>query len=225
MGFSVRSEEYAPLADFLMVSFVRDQASILLRFKKLDAAFLGEFQGQLVLVKALEGTLKLSEDQKKATAQLYAEADVVNKGLNFLSVYFKDAALPTVAITGLKKTLNSSNIEGALLEMKDLKQYITAHEAALIDEGMAVGYVAELEGHIVSMAVLNTTQNSVMNIVKQLVSANKSDYKKLYAYITTVARNGKLVFKDTVVADEYSITKLIGKMRAPKKGGGDLPKP
>ena len=79
MGFSVRSEEYAPLADFLRVSFVRDQAAIEVRFKKLDAVYLAAFDDQLAIVKKLEGTLKLTDQQKNATAELYAESYVVNK--------------------------------------------------------------------------------------------------------------------------------------------------
>ena len=139
MGFSVRSEEYAPLADFLRVSFVRDQAAIEVRFKKLDAVYLAAFDDQLAIVKKLEGTLKLTEEQKKATAELYAEADVVNKDLNFLSSYFKDAGLPTAAISSLKKNLKRSNIEGALLEMRDLRLYVIANVTALVDEGMDAG--------------------------------------------------------------------------------------
>ncbi len=181
------------------------------------------FENQLVVVKKLEGTLKLTEDQKSATAELYAEADVVNKDLNFLSSYFKDAGLPTESITQLKKSLTKSDIEGALLEMNDVKQYVEAHQAALEAEGMSAGYPAELEGHRVSMAAKNTLQNSVLNSRKLLVDANKGDYKALYEFIKTVAEKGKLVFKVTVIEDEYSITKLIGRMRAPKKGGGDGP--
>ena len=216
MAFSVRSEEYAPLGDFLRVSFVRDQAAIAVRFKKLDAPYLAAFDSQLEVVKKLEGTLILTEEQKKATADLYAEADVVNKDLNFLSSYFKDAGLPTAAISSLKKNLKRGNIEGALLEMKDLGQYIEANEVALIDEGMDAGFVSELKGHKDSMEALNNLQNSVLNTRKQLVDANQADYKKLYEFISTIAEKGKLVFKGSVVEDEYNLTKLVGRMRAPK---------
>ena len=43
------------------------------------------------------------------------------------------------------------------------------------------------------------------------------DYKKLYEFISTIAEKGKLVFKGTVIEDEYNITKLVNRMRAPKK--------
>ena len=132
----------------MRVSFVRDQAAIEVRFKKLDAVYLAAFDDQLAIVKKLEGTLKLTEEQKKATAELYAEADVVNKNLNFLSSYFTDAGLPTAAISSLKKNLKRSNIEGALLEMRDLRLYVIANVTALFDEGMDAGYPAEFEAHI-----------------------------------------------------------------------------
>ncbi|TDP60662.1 hypothetical protein [Flavobacterium dankookense] len=217
MSFNVRTEEYAPLGDFLMASFARDLAAIEVRFKKMNAAYLASFEDQLDVVKKLEGTLKLTEDQKKATATLYAEADVVNKDLNFLSSYFKDAGLPTAAISSLKKNLKRSNIEGALLEMKDLRQYIVANQAALEEEGMDAGFPSELDAHRVSMEALNTLQNSVLNTRKQLVEANAEDYKALYRFVSAIAEKGKLVFKGTVVEDEYNITKLVGRMRAPKK--------
>ena len=190
----IRFEEYAPLGDFLMTSFVRDQAAIEVRFPKLNAGYVTAFQDKLVVVKKLEGTLKLSVDQKNATAQLYAEADVVNKELNFLSSYFKDAGLPIEAISQLKRKLSRGNIEGALLEMNDVKQFVVANQAALVAEGMAAGYPASLEAHRVSMSAKNELQNSVLNARKTLVDANKADYKALYAFISTVATKGKLIF-------------------------------
>ena len=218
MGFSVRIEEYAPLGDFLMTSYVRDQSAIEVRFPKMDALYLGAFQSKLVEIKALESTLELTEEQKRVTAQLYAEADVVNKDLNFLISYMRDAGLPTDAVSDLKKSLSRGNIEGALLEMNDVKQYVNAHKTALIAEGMLPTYADVIEGHRVSMAAKNALQNSVMNNRKSVVDANIKEYKKLYAYITKVAEKGKLIFAGTVIEDEYSITKLISKMRAPKRG-------
>lgn len=217
MGFKVRFEEYTPLGDFIMTSFVRDQPKIVDKFPKFNEAFLTAFQTKLAEVKVLESTLELTEEQKKATFELYAEADEVNKELNFLNSYFKDAGLSTDAVSDLKKSLSRGNIEGALLEMNDVKQYIEAHLDALIEEGMAADYPARLQAHRVSMAAKNALQNSVINTRKQLVEANLTEYKNLYGYISKVAAKGKLVFANSVIEDEYNITKLIQKMRAPKR--------
>ena len=219
----IRFEEYSPLGDFLMKSFVRDQPAIALLFPKLDAGYVTAFQDKIVVVKKLEGTLKLSEAEKKATVELYAEAEVVNRELNVLSIYFVDAGLPIEAISGLKKNLTKGNIEGALLEIKDVNDFVIANQPELEAEGMAAGYPAALEAHRVSMADKNVLQNSVLNARKTLVDANKGDYKALYAYISNVAKKGKLVFQGTVVEDEYNLTKILGRMRSPKKSS-DTPK-
>ena len=212
----IRIEEYAPLGDFLMTSFVRDQSAIEVRFPKLNVAYLGAFQNKLALVKALEGSLKLTEDQKMATVSLYGEADVVNKELNFLSFYFKDLGFSTAPITQLKKSLTRSNIEGALLEMKALVDFVIAKQPLLEVEGMDAGYPAVLEAHRVSMAAKNALQNSVLNARKTLVDANMEEYKALYSFISSVAKKGKLIFDGTVIEDEYNVTRIVSRMRAPK---------
>lgn len=217
MGFKVRYEEYTALGDFIMTSFVRDQPKIVDKFPKFNEEFLTGFQTKLAEVKVLESTLELTEEQKKATVELYAEADEVNKELNFLNSYLKDAGLPTDAVSDLKKNLSRGNIEGALLEMNDVKQYVDAHLEALVAEGMSADYPAKLQAHRVSMAAKNALQNSVLNTRKELVDANVKEYKNLYSYISKVAAKGKLVFANTVIEDEYNITNLIQKMRAPKK--------
>jgi hypothetical protein len=218
MGFSVRLEEYAPLGDFLMTSFVRDQPAIKVRFSKMDALFLGAFQSKLEEIKKLEGTLVLTEEQKQVTAKLYTEADVVNKELNFLNSYLRDAGLPTDAVSDLKKSLSRGNIEGALLEMKDVKEYVEGHLNALVEQGMSPEFPDKLQDHRASMSLKNALQNSVMNSRKTLVEANIKEYKKLYAYISKIAEKGKLVFAGSVTEEEYSITKLISRMRGPGRG-------
>lgn len=211
---AIRFEEYAPLGDFIMKSFERDQAAIEVRFPKVDGAYATAFRGKLAIVKQLEGTLVLTEEQKKATVELYAEADVVNNELNFLSAYFKDAGLPTDAIVTLKKALTRSNIEGALLQMKGLTDYIVANQTVLVDEGMAADFPTKLEDYRVSMAAKNTLQNSVLNARKTLVNENRGQYKELYAFIANIAKKGRLIFAGTVIEDEYNITKIVGRMRA-----------
>ena len=111
----VRKEEYTPLGDFIRTSFVRDQAAIAVRFPKMNAAYLTAFTAKLTEVKILESGLVLTEQQKNATASLYAEADVVNEDLNFLNSYLKRAKLNTTEVSKLKKDLTVNDIEGAVL--------------------------------------------------------------------------------------------------------------
>ena len=43
--------------------------------------------------------------------------------------------------------------------------------------------------------------------------------KVLYGFIPTVSDAGKIIYKDPVKADEYTVTKLIGRMRSGNEGG------
>ena len=219
MNLKIRKEEYTTLGDFVKTSFVRDQAVILLRFTKLDAEFLANFTAKLEEVKTLESGLVLSEEQKAATSWLYAEAAILNKELNFLIRYIKEAGLSSQAVSDLKKDLIVNNIEGAILKIESVKQYVIANSVALEALGMSMTFVDDLEAHKVSLTERNALQNSYMNSRKQLTEINKSKYKELYAFVTKITNAGKLVFDDTAVRDEYTITKVVSRMRFAKSIG------
>lgn len=220
MSLRIRKEEYTALGDFVRVSFVRDQAVILSRFTKLNAGFLVDFTTKLEEIKVLESGLVLTEEQKAVTSKLYAEAAALNKELNFLIRYIKEVGLSSEAVTELKKDLISNNIEGAILKIESVKQYVIAKSAELEAIGMSATFAADLEGHRVSLSERNALQNSFMNSRKQLTETNKAKYNELYSYITKIINAGKLVFDGTATRDEYTITKVVSRMRFAKSGGG-----
>lgn len=222
-GFRVRKEEYTTLGDFIRTSFVRDQVAILVRFSKMNATFATAFTAKLTEVKTLESGLVLTEQQKNATASLYAEADIVNEDLNFLISYLKRAKLNTTEVSKLKRDLSTGNIEGAVLQMESVKQYVVANSAVLTAEGMAAGFVAAFDAHKLSLTQKNALQNSVMNARKTLTDANVDKYDALYDYIVDIADAGKLVFAKSIVKDEYNVSKILKRMRA-GNGGGTPPK-
>lgn len=217
MKTRIKKEEYTTLGDFVKTSFVRDQATIMQRFPKLDANFLADFTQKLEQVKTLESGLVLTTEQKNITASLYDEATTLNRELNFLNSYITSAGLTTRAVTELKNDLTSHNIEGALSKIESVKQFITIHSQLLEEEGMAATFAATLETHKTSLSGKNSLQNSFMNTRKSLTESNRADYELLYEYISKITEAGKLVFGDTLTEDEYIITKLIARMRAPKR--------
>jgi hypothetical protein len=222
-GLKLRNEEYTTLGDFIKASFERDQPKIMERFPKLNAVFFTDYTTLLEEVKVLESSLVLTEDEKANTKALYAEATLLNKELNFLSNYIDEAGLNTKFVTELKKDLSSSDIEGAVLKIESVKQYVTAHQTALVDEGMSAGFAAALEGHKTSLAAKNAAQNAKINSRKTITDNNKDKYDSLYNYIAKIVKAGKLVFDGTVTEDEYNITRAIKKMRAYKKNAGENP--
>ena len=213
-SLKLRKEEYSALGDFISVSLERDLAAISARFPKVNEAFRASFMAKLDEVKILESGLNLTEDQKNATRELYAELAVLNKELNFLSNYCKDANLQVTAVSALKKDLSRGNAEGAILKIESVKQFVVANQAALVEEGMASNFATVLETYKTSLETKNALQNSSLNARKTLTETNKVQYKELYDYIAKIMRYGKLVFNDSIVKEEYTTVKVVGKMRS-----------
>ena len=218
MNTNVRIEEVTTMSDFILTSYTRDFDVIKSRFVKMDNAFRDGFVTKLGFVKQLESTLMLNETRKGVTESLYAESKQLNDDLNFLSIYFVEALLNPGIVTALKSDLYARNIEGALLKIEGLKQFIVAHETILTDQGMAVDFATVLEAYKVSLTQKNNEQNALINNRKQLTDSNQTHYAELLKMVRKIIRNGKLVFKGKVTQDEYTLTKLIRRMRAaPKK--------
>ena len=206
-------------------SYDRDFDAIKNRFPTMNAAFKDSFVAKLEFVKVLESSLVLTETQKEVTASLYAEAKLLNEELNFLSANFADAGLNTGIITSLKKDLHNGNIEGAILQLEALKQFVTAHKDELIAKDMPADYVDTLEGYKTKLAAKNKMQNEIMDNRKMLTDKNIAHYDELKKMLKRIMRNGKLVFKGTVTEDQYTTLKVVQRMRAAKRkkeeeGGG-----
>ncbi|MGL2967239.1 hypothetical protein [Flavobacterium sp. XGLA_31] len=217
MNSYVKLEEVTALGDFILTSYTRDFDAIKSRFATMNNDFKDAFIAKLDFVKHLESSLMLTESQKGITASLYAEANQLNKELNYLSVYFEEAALNTAIVSGLKNDLLNGNIEGAILKIEGVKQFIGAHQSELVAQGMAADFADTLEAHRASLEDKNRIQNEMMDSRKQLTNKNVGHYEELKRMIKKIMRNGKLVFKGTVTQDEYTGLKLVQRMRAAKR--------
>ena len=216
MKTRLRKEEYTALGDFILPSFVRDQATIVAVFPKFDDAFLNAFTTKLAFVKQLESSLIKTEEQKGITSSLYQTAADLNAKLTVMNSYIADADLSTAIITNLKNDIYNRKIEGAILKIEALIQYITSNQRVLEAEGMPRDFATTLTNYKVELETKNGLQNQYMNSLKQLTETNGKHYEELYGFIAKIANKGKLVFKNTVIQDEYTITKSISRMRAAK---------
>ena len=88
---------------------------------------------------------------------------------------------------------------------------------------MAADYVAELAADRDYLEAQNVLQNEVKNQVSILYNANKAEYDRLYKYISTIANDGKIFYKGTPKAKEYTIVKIIERMRSGNSGGSETP--
>lgn len=218
-GIKLNKEEYVPAGTFLTDSFSRDRVELATRFSEFSTAYETAFKAQVTKVKSLEQGVVKTEQQKAVTDSLYDASDAVNKELNFVAFYLDRAKLDTKLLSKVKKDLVKRNVEGALYKMEGLTQYITDHKDALIAKGMATTFPATLTAKGADLSLKNASQNKLMNAIDGLYSNNKVEYKLLYSYISTIASAGKIMYDGQTKESEYTVTKLIARMRSGNRGG------
>jgi hypothetical protein len=167
----------------------------------------------LAIVRTLEQSLVLTEQQKSVTRELYESARAMNKELNILSFQFKRAALDTAIMTRVKKELSRGNIEGACQKVDAVVQLLDEKSEILQSKGMRTTYSSELGIKNAELLQKNVLQKQLMDSRGQLTETNKQKYKDLYEYIGTISKAGKILYDGFKKEDEYTIAKLISRMR------------
>jgi len=222
-GFAIRIEEYTPLADIILSNFNRDFAAINARYPKLDNAFKTNFTTKLEAIKTQEKKLVITQQQLSITKSLYQEADALVEELIYLKDYIKDAGLDNAIVTQLIHDLRSHNIEGACEKIETLKQFITANQAPIEEEGMATDFPGKLQDHKISLEQKNKDQKIIMDSGVVLTGNNNNNYTDLYNDIVKISDKAKKVFKNTLFEEQYVISKILKSMRSSNNGKSTPP--
>lgn len=216
---NVTYEEYPAIGDALIASFNRDQAELAGYYKMMDEDFLTEFQNAIDAVRETSSVLAKTEELKSVTKKLYGLADEANQKLLFLIDYVKDAGLESASISGIRSKLTTRNIEGAVHDLREVLSYLDSHQAELDAGNMPKDFLKYFPPILPQMETWNAEQIAILSNRKSLVEANKVLFENAYNYISKVSNNGKKVFKNTVKKDDYTIAKLIAKVRAEGQNG------
>jgi len=211
-------EEYPAVGDALIASFNRDQSELAEHYKMMDGDFGMAFQNAIDDVRKTASVLAKTEALKSVTRQLYGLADEVNKKLLFLLDYVRDAGLESAAISEIRIKLTTRNIEGAVYGLREVLPYLDEHKAALNAGDMPKDFLGYFPPILPQLETWNAEQIGIISNRKSLVEANKSLFETAYRYISKVSNNGKKVFKDSVKKDDYTLRKLIAKVRAAEHG-------
>ena len=221
---NVTYEEYPVIGDALIASFNRDQRELMRHYKMMDADFLTGFQNAIDAVRGTASVLAKTEELKSVTKRLYGLADEANEKLLFLIDYVKDAGLESASISGIRTKLTTRNIEGAVYDLREVLPYLDSHQAELDSGDMPKDFLGYFPPILPQLESWNAEQIAIISNRKTLVEANKVLFENAYSYISKVSNNGKKVFKNTVKKDDYTIAKLIAKVRVDGQGG-ESPKP
>lgn len=217
VSLKFRDAELSEGAGFVSVSFERDRPAIAALFSEYDEAYEQDFNDQIKTVLEMEQGLSISEGQKNATKALYLGVDDMNLQLNIVSFRFSKVGLSSPLVTKVKDKLSRGDVEGACTDVESLCKYMEDNTALLQSKGMKSDYPSALKTKSFKLRDLNQEQNKLMNAGKNVSFDKNVEYAKLFGFIKDICKAGKIVFDGTVTEDEYTITRLIKRMRAPKR--------
>lgn len=213
---SLNYEDYPAVGDFLITSFQVDQSEFLKRYQKMDAVFLTDFKKAVDEVRELASVFAKTEDLKKTTSQLYDLADKINEELLFLLDYLKYEGLSTKAVSQIRTKFSKRNIEGGIKELRDVAPFLNENKNKLEAGDMPTDFIQNLYQDIPQMEQLNVKQNEFLNSRKGSVQENLKKFEVANKFFSRVCSAGKKIFKQAPKKDEYTMTKLIKRVRVTK---------
>ncbi|HLO48287.1 MAG TPA: hypothetical protein VK211_07695 [Kamptonema sp.] len=208
----MRIEDHVPMAETVIRNYRRHQAEIMARFPNCNDALLAEFEAALEQVRKTESGYAKLEEQKEVTRRLYADAEKLNREIDFTIGYLKRVQLDTDGTRALRNDLQRSNIEGAIEKIAQLLPYYEKHAAALTAEGMPKDFLTELRNWAASFSASNLLQSELMDERKHLTAHRRALYAQLHDYVDQFLDCGKRVFKGSPTADEFMTVKILGRM-------------
>lgn len=210
-------EDYPAVGDALIASFTRDQAEFLVHYKTMDSAYITEFENAINAVRETASVLAKTEERKGVTKQLYDLADEMNRKLLFLVDYSEDAGLETATLSAIRTKLTKRNIEGAIKDLRSVLPYLQSHQSELETGDMPDAFLDYFPPLLPQMEAWNAEQISILSTRKALVEANAALFENAYSYISKISNRGKKIFKKTIRKDDYTISKLLSKVRTDAK--------
>ncbi|WP_435524285.1 hypothetical protein [Chryseobacterium indoltheticum] len=210
-------EDYPAIGDALIASLSNDQSEFLVHYKTMDSDFIIGFQSSIDAVRQASSVLAKTQELKNVTKQLYSLADEANKKLLFLLDYADDSGLETKGISAIRSKFSNRNIEGGIKDLRAILPYLQDHKTELEAGDMPNQFLEYFPGILPTMETLNAEQIRVISARKSLVETNGALFENAYGYISKVSNRGKKVFRKTMKKDDYTISKLLSKVRAETK--------
>lgn len=216
-SLTIRQEEYPLVGMALSTSFERDKALFAEHYKSMDETYLKTFNTHIDAVKKLHSTASGLAAQKEATAKVYdLQKDLLRRAM-FLKDYATYANADTKAATAATKTLRKSDTEAAIKHLRQAVVFYTPLAGQLTD--MPEAFLEKIAQDTDQLETLNNEQNTAINFRTGLTAENRETYNVLDATFSKICNAGKRLFRGTPKADEYTLSKILKRIRAtaPKK--------
>jgi len=221
MSISARIEEVPTIGQFTIDAYTRD-AAVFAAYKsvKYTAGFLTALQAKAVLVNNIINPVVLTGELKVITLRLTNNVLSLRGTMNLLEGYVADAVGLTVAprdfgISGVRKKVNSGDVEGLNGALATLLTNITNNITALTDQGYTVAAKNDLATLKLNIFNDNAAQNVKENARAALVVANIGVINDFLKDIRAIWADGKRLFKitDKVKLKDYTLAQQIKRIR------------
>lgn len=214
-SLKMRQAEYPLVGMAVKDSFKRDQTEFAKHYKTMDASYLTLFETSLAQVQAVHAASTGLAEQKEVSAKVYLLEEDLLRRTTFLKDYAADAAQDTTPAADTAKALRRGDTEAAVKALRQAATHYTPDIAAMQD--MPQDFLTQISADTAELERMNNEQNTAMNFRPGLTEENRAKYDTLDACIAKVSNAGKRIFRGTAKADEYTISKILTRIRAAER--------
>lgn len=215
-SFRIRQAEYPMVGSALYKSLSENLTDFTTNFKTIDVAYADGFKKAVEDVQAVHAATTGLDAQKDVTRTLMDKQSALLNRLRFLKDYAFLADLDQKHVMEASKAFRKGDTEEGVKAVNRALAYYTANKEKLTS--MSDNYLEEITALANEVEKLNVDQNAAMNFRSSLTKENLVKYDALDAYISTVSRLGKRVFKGVPKEIEFNISKILSRIRvAPRK--------
>ena len=219
---TLRKEEYSAVANILLVSFERDITEFKEKYRTMNEEYLSSFKSIIEKVKNMASNNTELIKQKELTKSLYNKIKDIKYNLQLLKDYAIRAKLDISLFNTLLKNISMKNAEGVIKNIRDMLPYYRSNIDKLLD--MPDGFLDKLKLKNDELEKLNTDQKHQLTSKKTNTSDNHIIYKEIYEYIRNISKAGKLIYINSIKKDEYTLSKILAKLRTMNKPEEDKAK-
>lgn len=209
---NIRQEEYLPLAKDLFQSFSRDLSDFTAEDHNYTPQYKDLFWAKIQEVETKEQQDSTLVQQKKVTQELYLAGDNLRLPLKKLNLRIQRSGIPTTLVSDIIKNIRRRNFEGVSDQLTKLIQVVSENSVALQAKGMKGSLPAELQVAQTAIAAKADEQTQMMKKVSGTINTNNQLYKELYAFVTNICEDGKLIYEGTQKVEEYTLRKMLNRM-------------
>ena len=216
-----RLDEVPTIGQFTIDAYLRDKTDFATyKPARYTAGFLTDLQAKADAVNGIVNPVVLTGELKVITLKLTNLVLGLRETMNLLEGYVEDAEGLTVAvkdfgISGVRKKINSGDVEGLNLALGTLLTNIGNNIIALTDKGYTAAAQTALKNTKKDIFDNNASQNKKEGERAALVQANKDLINDFLKDVKAIWKDGKRLYKINakVKLKDYTNTLIIKRIR------------